>query len=96
MEMNAKVFYERGSCWVVCDAEPIVGLKGKYILWMDGTPMTLLKLFTEHSEEISVGHDVYFLLRNKTMFRNHVERVEHPRIPDLWVHKRKDNAIIKT
>lgn len=93
-QAKCDVFYEGDSCWVVCDAMDFVGRTGKYILWQDGTPYGLLKAYRKHKDQISKGHDVYFMLKSASILKNHAELVEGT--PDLYRYKRKDKSCLQS
>lgn len=73
---KADVYYEGENCFVMCDALDFVGLEGKYVLWMDGTRRGTFKVWTRYRDEISDGKNVYFMLKNIGIFKNHVDPVE--------------------
>lgn len=87
---TADVFHSGTNCWIVCDAQEMVGRTGKYVLWQDGTHYGLLALYRKFKKQISQGHDVYFMLKNIGILRNHVELVDG--YEDLYVFKRKEGG----
>ena len=79
------VFYEGDNCWVIGNAMDFVGRTGKYVLWVDGNNKSLFNVWTKYKSCISEGHDVYFMLKNVGIFKNHVELVEGT--TDLYFYK---------
>ena len=74
MRLETELIIEGTSYFVVADAHPLIGLKGKYLVHAEGNRRTLFKLWREHQEVF--GPTCYFMLKKFEYFRNHAIPVE--------------------
>jgi hypothetical protein len=62
------------SYFVVTEAYPLIGLKGKYLVHAEGNRRTLFKLWRENVN--AFGPTTYFMLKKFNYFKNHATPVE--------------------